>query len=108
MVYGIGMRSRAASRRGAGRPGSGDDEPDSGLRDLAGESGGGYFELEDTAELGPTFARVADELHRQYLIAFTPPERDGSRHEVTVRLSDPDLTPRTRRSYVAPGREEGR
>jgi hypothetical protein len=34
--------------------------PDRGLRPLAQESGGGYFELTEAHELGPTFTRVAD------------------------------------------------
>src|SRR5262249_34424287 len=44
------------------------DGPDPWLRELARQTGGGYFELTDGDTLGPTFARVADELHRQYLL----------------------------------------
>src|SRR5690606_22661057 len=36
--------------------------PDRGLRRLADEPGGGYFELKKTDELGSTFTRVAQEL----------------------------------------------
>jgi Ca-activated chloride channel family protein len=108
MVYAIGMRSRTApDRRGAPWPArQGDDAPDPGLAALAAESGGGYFELSTSAELGPVFAQVADELHRQYLVAFVPPERDGLRHTVTVRLRDGALEARTRQAYIAPGRQE--
>jgi len=98
MVYSIGMRSRGS--RSARR--SSDDEPDPGLRELAHESGGGYFELDGTQNLDDAFARVADELHRQYLIGFAAPEADGKLHQVRVRLNDPGLTARSRQSYQAP------
>lgn len=76
-------------------------KPDPGLRDVAFESGGGYFELRATDQLGDTFARVADELHRQYLLGFTPQTLDGKSHRLEVRLRDSALTVRARRSYVA-------
>lgn len=104
MVYAIGMRSRAwaGARGGRSRRGRGGDEPDPGLRELAAESGGGYFELHATDDLGPTFARVADELHRQYLLGFAAPELDGKLHTIEVRVRQSDLTVRARRSYLAP------
>ena len=45
-------------------------KPDRGLRKIADETGGGYFELKKTADLAPTFTRVAQELHSQYAIGF--------------------------------------
>lgn len=113
MVYAIGMHSRGGPpifvRRGGGRGGGrgasgqgGGDEPDPGLAVLADASGGGYFELTDTVELGATFAQVADELHRQYLLGFTVPEHDGKPHVVEVRVSRPGATVRARKSYIAP------
>ena len=76
-------------------------EPDPGLRDVALDSGGGYFELHTTEALGETFARVADELHRQYLLGFTPANLDGRTHTLEVRMRDPSLTVRARKTYVA-------
>lgn len=76
-------------------------KPDPGLREVAFDSGGGYFELRTTDELGETFARVADELHRQYLLGFTPANLDGKTHMLEVRVKDSTLTVRARRSYVA-------
>jgi Ca-activated chloride channel family protein len=112
-----GGLGRPGGSGGAGRGGPGlggpfggfgwADEPDPGLRELAAESGGGYFELTDTETLGPAFARVADELHRQYLIGFAAPEADGRLHTLEVRVKDPSMRPRARRSYQAPqGRSE--
>jgi len=76
-------------------------KPDPGLREVALDSGGGYFELRATDQLGTTFSRVADELHRQYLLGFTPQTLDGRTHRLEVRLKDPMLTVRSRRTYVA-------
>jgi len=75
--------------------------PDPNLREVAIDSGGGYFELHTTDELGRTFARVADELHRQYLLGFTPAAFDGQVHTLEVRLRGPNLTVRARRTYLA-------
>ena len=50
----------------------------------------------------PHFARVADELHSQYLIGYALPKRDGKTHDLDVRLTQRGLTARARKSYVAP------
>ena len=76
--------------------------PDPHLRKLAEIGGGGYFELHSTDDLPATFARVADELHRQYLVAFVAQQRDGALHQLEVRVRRPDLIVRARRGYVAP------
>ena len=113
MVYGVGLAGRAPGRGMRGRggyggyggwggpPGGRTQKPDEGLSKLASESGGGYFELESTDDLGATFARVADELHRQYAMGFTPEKLDGKTHKLEVRVKKPGMTARARRSYVA-------
>ena len=117
MVYGVGLAGRAFGggfgRRGGGGsgrypppPGGGSSagrtqKPDEGLSKLAAESGGGYFELESTDDLGATFTRVADELHRQYAMGFSPEKLDGKTHKLEVRVKRPGMTARARRSYVA-------
>ena len=106
MLYAIGLRSRMANR---GMPPPGGlmammvaDMPDPGLGMAAVETGGGYFELAPRDDLGATFARVAEELHSQYLLGFTPPVRDGKTLKIEVRLSARDDKARARKSYVAP------
>jgi Ca-activated chloride channel family protein len=108
MVYAIGMRSRGARPM---QPGIGPgglqamltaDLPDPGLARVAQETGGGYTEIRFGQDLGAAFARVADELHSQYLIGFAPPKRDGKVHDVDLRVSQRGLKPRARKSYVAP------
>jgi VWFA-related protein len=75
--------------------------PDPQLRELANVGGGGYFELSSTDDLDSAFARVADELHQQYLLAFTPEKLDGQVHELEVKVKNTNFTVRGRQSYVA-------
>ncbi len=108
MVYAIGMRSR---QRRPAMPGMGPggleaammaDLPDPGLARVAEETGGGYTEIRPGEDLAEAFARVADELHGQYLLGFAPPKRDGKTHDVDVRVTAKGLKPRAKKSYVAP------
>ena len=96
MVYAIGLESNYFNGQRMVR-----SEPDSGLRKIADETGGGYFELKKTADLAPTFTRVAQELHAQYVMGFTPTELDGKVHKLSVRIKKPGMTARARRSYLA-------
>jgi VWFA-related protein len=75
--------------------------PDGDLRELAAIGGGGYFELRSSADLRTTFARVADELHHQYLLAFNATRQDHTLHRLEVRVRQPHMTVRARRHYVA-------
>ena len=84
MIYAIGLESVYFDGAAAWCARS----PDGGLRKIADETGGGYFELKKTDELGPTFTRVAQELHSQYLLAFTPKNLDGKVHKLEVRSKD--------------------
>ena len=77
------------------------EKPDAGLRRLADETGGGYFELESNTDLVPTFTRVAQELHSQYVLGFEPAALDGHVHKIEVRLRRAGMTARARRSYMA-------
>ncbi len=67
MIYAIGLESAFFNGQRMVK-----SRPDSGLRKVADETGGGYFELTKTAELAPTFTRIAQELHSQYVLGFTP------------------------------------
>jgi len=77
------------------------DRPDPGLAKIAAETGGGYFELTNTADLASTFKRVADELHHQYLLGFAPPSLDGKTHRIDVHLTNAEMTVRARKTYLA-------
>jgi VWFA-related protein len=91
-------------RRGGGSSGGGGlqmEKPDEGLPKIAAATGGGYFELTSARELPTTFARVANELHHQYALGFTPEKLDGKMHDLTLHLSQPELMARARKRYLA-------
>jgi Ca-activated chloride channel family protein len=96
MIYAIGLESNYFDGTRMVR-----SRPDRGLRKIADETGGGYFELQKTSELAPTFTRVAQELHSQYVLGFTPAQLDNRVHRLTVRVKKPGMMARARRSYVA-------
>jgi Ca-activated chloride channel family protein len=96
MIYAIGLESDYFNGQSRVR-----SKPDSGLRKVADETGGGYFELKKTSELAPTFTKVAQELHSQYVIGFTPTLLDNRVHKLAVKMKQPGMTARARRSYTA-------
>jgi hypothetical protein len=71
MIYGIGLEGKGLSTR---------------LVDLIGQTGGGHFDLKRSDDLGAAFLRLADELHHQYMIGFTPLALDGQAHSLEVRV----------------------
>ena len=102
MVYAIGLESRDPSASvGGGFGAFGGSRPDPGLPAIAGETGGGYFELRNSADLAATFSRVADELRRQYLIGFEPQKLDGKMHKIEVRIKKGGMKVRARKEYHA-------
>jgi len=96
MIYAIGLESNYFNGQRMVR-----SKPDSGLRKIADETGGGYFELQKTADLAPTFTKVAQELHSQYVIGFAPAQLDNRVHKLMVKMKQPGMTARARRSYLA-------
>jgi VWFA-related protein len=96
MVYAIGLQSEYFNGQRKVR-----SQPDRSLRKLAEETGGGYFELKTTDELGPTFTRVAQELHSLYTLGFTPAVLDGKDHKLDVKMKIASQTARARKTYVA-------
>ena len=85
---------------GGGRPPAA-DKPDDGLPKIAAATGGGYFELTSTNDMAATFAKVADELHHQYALGFTPDKLDGKMHALDVRVIGEGRVVRARKSYLA-------
>ena len=88
MVYAIGIRGT-------------EGRLSRGLKDLARDTGGFFFELKPSDNLTSVFQRVADELHAQYLIGFSPGVLDGRAHRLQLKARRPGLTVRARMSYVA-------
>jgi VWFA-related protein len=96
MVYSIGLQSEFFNGARMVR-----SSPDRGLKKLSEETGGGYFELKKSDDLGPTFTRVVQELHSLYTIGFNPTALDGKEHKLEVRMKQSGMTARARRSYIA-------
>jgi Ca-activated chloride channel family protein len=96
MVYAIGLQSEFFNGQRMQRT-----QPDRALRRLADDTGGGYFELKKTDELAPTFTRVAQELHSLYALGFTPSTLDGKEHKLDVRVKQPGMNARARKTYIA-------
>ena len=94
MVYAIGLESKFMGTT---------TKPDGGLRKIAEETGGGYFELKRATDLAPTFSKVAQELHSQYVIGFAPTALDNKVHKLAVKMKQPGMTAQARRSYLAAG-----
>jgi Ca-activated chloride channel homolog len=99
MIYSIGLETVYFNGQQRVR-----SSPDRGLKKLSEETGGGFFLLKKTDELGPTFTRVAQELHSQYVLGFNPQVLDGKIHKLELKIKQkPSMTARARKSYVASG-----
>jgi Ca-activated chloride channel homolog len=96
MVYSVGLENEYMAGNQRVRT-----SPDRGLKKLSEETGGGFFMLKKKDELGPTFTRIAQELHSQYVMGFSPENLDGKVHKLEVRVKRPGMTARARKSYVA-------
>ena len=58
-------------------------------------------ELKAADDLAATAQRIADELHRQYVLGFSPQTLDDKVHRIDVKVRKPGLIVRARRSFLA-------
>jgi Ca-activated chloride channel family protein len=86
MVYSIIIVPVAAD---AGRNTGGEHA----LIQMANDTGGKYYYVEDPKDLEPAFAHVSDDLRTQYVLGYYAPQRgaDGSFRRITVRMKDKEL-----------------
>jgi Ca-activated chloride channel family protein len=96
MVYAIGLENEYFNGQQKVR-----SSPDRGLKKLAEDTGGGFFLLKKTTELSETFTRIAQELHSQYVLGFSPETMDGKIHKLDVRVKKAGMNTRARKTYVA-------
>uniref|UniRef100_Q021L5 von Willebrand factor, type A n=1 Tax=Solibacter usitatus (strain Ellin6076) TaxID=234267 RepID=Q021L5_SOLUE len=79
------------------------------LDDIASQSGGRLFEIDNLNELSDVASKIGMALRNQYMLGFAPAEdrRDGKYHRVVVKLESPKGLPKLRASfrsgYFAPG-----
>ena len=71
------------------------------MRELAVESGGGYHVLDPAVSPEAAMRKVADELHHQYVLGFTPTAMDGKVHELEVKTKRRGMSVQARKSYLA-------
>jgi VWFA-related protein len=79
------------------------DRADRYLHALADKTGGRLYEANDTTQLAQAFARIAEELRRQYSLGYYPKNEsaEGSeRRQIKVRVRQPNLAVKARDSYV--------
>jgi VWFA-related protein len=72
------------------------------LRELSAVTSGRFYESEVT-DLKKTFILIAEELRHQYRLGFYPGDihKDGSVHELRVKVDAPNVAVRARRQYRA-------
>jgi Ca-activated chloride channel family protein len=75
------------------------------LGDLAAESGGKHFSVDNLDDLPAISAKIGEELRSQYILGYLPPspDKDGKYHQIKLTLNSlPALELRYRRGYYAP------
>jgi len=96
-IYSIGLRQGEIGRREF-------KEAEFVLKQLANETGGRAYFVNDARELPKIYQAIWDELSSQYSIAYSSanPKRDGAWRRVQVRLARPGTTARTKLGYYGP------
>jgi hypothetical protein len=74
----------------------------SSLRELTDDSGGRTEIVRQARDLGPAISGIADELSRQYSLAYAPvAPKDGRWHAIRVDVRNRDYLVRARKGYMA-------
>ena len=77
---------------------------------IATRTGGHAYEAKKGDDLDGIYNLIAEELHGQYLLTYTPDklDSDGAFHKVALKANKNDMTVQTREGYFAPGGDEGK
>jgi len=96
-IHAVGIASRYAERgKSIARA------PDPVLREIAEHSGGVYVSAGTGRNFSQLFARMIEELRREYMLGFTPARPDGRLHSIVVTSRRPGMKVRARKQYLAP------
>lgn len=97
VIYAIGLRQGELARREF-------KEAEFVLKQLANETGGRAYFVNDARELPKIYQSIWDELSSQYSIAYSSgnPKRDGAWRRIQVRLLRPNASARTKQGYYGP------
>jgi VWFA-related protein len=109
-IFGGIFRRGGGGRSGGGRSGGGGAGNGRGdyavanryLHELADRTGARSYEADSTQNLSSAFAKIAEELRRQYSLGYYPKTQSqaGQRRQIRVRVNQPNLAVRTRDSYI--------
>jgi VWFA-related protein len=71
------------------------------MRQLAQETGGGYFAVSKENSIEKIYAEIEDDLRNQYSIGYTPDriEGDNTFRKIALATKNKDLIVRTRAGY---------
>ena len=79
------------------------DRADHYLHSLADKTGGRLYQANDTKQLADAFARISEELRRQYTLGYYPKNSnggDGDRRQIRVKVNQPNVAVKARDSYT--------
>jgi VWFA-related protein len=101
-VFGRGGGGRSRGGGGAGNSRREYEIANRYLHELADRTGARSYEADSTQNLSSAFAKIAEELRRQYSLGYYPKTQSqaGQRRQIRVRVNQPNLAVRTRDSYV--------
>jgi len=96
-IYAIGLRAGETARREF-------KEAEFVLKQLATQTGGRAYFINDARELQKIYQSIWDELSSQYSLAYSSanPKRDGAWRRIQVRLLRPNASARTKQGYYGP------
>ncbi|HXI22968.1 MAG TPA: VWA domain-containing protein [Pyrinomonadaceae bacterium] len=100
-TYNVPMNNGGAPLPGATRADY--DRADHYLHSLADKTGGRLYQANDTKQLADAFAKIAEELRRQYTLGYYPKNAnatDGDRRQIRVKVNQPNVAVKARDSYT--------
>jgi VWFA-related protein len=74
------------------------------MEKIAARTGGHFYEAKKKDNLEEIHGQIAEELHGQFLLTYTPDQVDkvGGFHKIVLKANKDDLTVVTREGYYAP------
>jgi VWFA-related protein len=72
------------------------------LQRIAGETGGGYFQISKKETVDDAYAQIAEELRTQFILGYTPPKDQSSGyHNIHLTTKNKDQQVQTRAGYYS-------
>jgi VWFA-related protein len=100
-TYNVPMNNGGAPLPGATKADY--DRADHYLHSLADKTGGRLYQANDTKQLADAFAKIAEELRRQYTLGYYPKNAnatEGDRRQIRVKVNQSNVAVKARDSYT--------